>query len=144
MMTLRKYSLMTLGSLAFAAGAVGLFVPLLPTTVFWLVAAWCFARSHSGWRDRLYSHPRFGRVLSDLLEDGTATQAVKKAAMAGMASGFLLSAILIGARPYVLGALALVLTAVGYWVANRPDPNRGEAVGRVSTKIGAAKRSGFQ
>jgi uncharacterized protein len=47
---LRRALLVTAGLLSLAVGTVGIFVPLLPTTVFLLLAAACFVRSS----DRLY------------------------------------------------------------------------------------------
>ena len=52
-----------LGYASLALGVIGIFLPVLPTTPFVLLAAWCFARSNPALADRLYSHPRFGAVL---------------------------------------------------------------------------------
>jgi uncharacterized membrane protein YbaN (DUF454 family) len=45
-----KLLLIVCGSLAVALGVIGIFVPLMPTTVFLLLAAACYARSS----DRFY------------------------------------------------------------------------------------------
>ena len=50
MARLRKLVLITCGSLAVVLGVIGIFVPLMPTTVFLLAAAACYARSS----DRFY------------------------------------------------------------------------------------------
>jgi len=47
---LMKVVLIACGSLAVALGVIGIFVPLMPTTVFLLLAAACYARSS----DRFY------------------------------------------------------------------------------------------
>ena len=49
----RRAALLVCGTLSLGLGIVGIFVPLLPTTCFLLIAAWCYARSSSRLYDRL-------------------------------------------------------------------------------------------
>ena len=51
---------LTLGGLSLSVGVVGIVVPLLPTTVFVILAAYCFARSSERLHDWLISHRYFG------------------------------------------------------------------------------------
>jgi uncharacterized protein len=53
------------GALALATGVVGIFLPLLPTTPFVLLAAFCFARGSPRWEAWLLAHPRFGPLVRD-------------------------------------------------------------------------------
>ena len=55
--------LFILGWLLFAVGFVGVFIPVLPTTVFMLLALWCFSRSSDRFHDWLYTHRHFGPPL---------------------------------------------------------------------------------
>lgn len=44
MSKIKKYMYITVGLIAFAIGAIGVILPVLPTTPFLLIASFCFAR----------------------------------------------------------------------------------------------------
>lgn len=52
-----------LGAVFLAVGAVGVAVPVLPTTPFVLLAAWAFAKGSPRLAARLEAHRRFGPIL---------------------------------------------------------------------------------
>ncbi|HWV09558.1 MAG TPA: YbaN family protein [Pseudomonas sp.] len=63
-----RYALLTVGWLSVALGVIGIFVPILPTTPFLLLAAACFMRSSERFYHWLVDHPRLGPWIRDYLE----------------------------------------------------------------------------
>ena len=60
----RRWALLICGTLSLGLGLLGVFVPLLPTTCFLLLAAWCYARSSQ----RLYERLMSARVIGPYLQ----------------------------------------------------------------------------
>ncbi len=63
-----RYALLAVGWLSVALGVIGIFLPVLPTTPFLLLAAACFVRSSQRFYDWLVMHPRLGPWFRDYLE----------------------------------------------------------------------------
>ena len=53
----------TLGTLFLLLGIVGVFLPILPTTPFLLLATACYARSSHRFYNWLMNHPVFGPLI---------------------------------------------------------------------------------
>ena len=64
-MDLRKAVLIFLGTLCVGLGVLGMFLPLLPTTVFLLMAAYCYSRSSERFHNWLLSNRMFGSYIKN-------------------------------------------------------------------------------
>ncbi len=78
----RKWILVTIGTIAIGLGVIGIFVPLLPTTPFLLLAAACFARSSESLYTWLIGHRWFGGYIRHYHEHKAITLRAKVVALA--------------------------------------------------------------
>ncbi len=78
----RKVLLATAGVISVALGTVGIVVPLLPTTPFFLLAAACFVRSSDGLYQWLINHRLFGSYIRNYREHRAVTWQTKLATLA--------------------------------------------------------------
>lgn len=104
----------------FLLGLVGLALPVLPTTIFWIIAAACFAKSCPAMQRRIFAWPVVGRAVEDFLEHGVIRTKSKRAAFLGMSLGAAVVALLSSSLIVTASALALILVGALY-VATRPS-----------------------
>lgn len=108
------------GGLSLILGATGIFLPLLPTVPFLLLAAFCFARSSERLHDWLLSHPVFGPPIEDWRDRGAIGQRAKRLASLSILAACLLS-VFLGVRPGILAVQAVVLVCVALFIWTRPN-----------------------
>ena len=110
-----------LGLSALSLGALGAFLPILPTVPFLVLAAWCFQRSNPALERRLLEHPRLGAPLRLWRRHGAIPPHAKLLALAALA----VSAALAGSQGLIVRAVAWpVLLVVAAWIASRPSGPR--------------------
>jgi hypothetical protein len=63
-----RYVLITVGLVSTGLAVIGIFLPLLPTVPFLLLAAACFARSSDRFHSWLLQHPHLGPMIRGYLE----------------------------------------------------------------------------
>lgn len=64
-MDVRKALLIFLGTICVGLGVMGIFLPLMPTTVFLLMAAYCYSHSSERFHNWLMTNKVFGKYISD-------------------------------------------------------------------------------
>ena len=72
---------------ALALGVLGVFLPLLPTTPFVLLAAFCFSRGSERVERWLLAHPRFGPMVRDWRAHHAVPRRAKQLATLMMTAG---------------------------------------------------------
>lgn len=102
-------------------GILGAFLPLLPSVVFFLLAAWAFGKGAPEWRQRLHDHPRYGPPLRQWAEGGRVSRRAKRLAVTAMAVSLLVSLAVLGPSTPVAIA-GVVMAAVATWLWRRPEP----------------------
>ena len=112
---------LTVGLASLALAAVGVLLPLLPTTPFVILAAFCFMKSSQRLHDWLVNHRVFGPMIVDWREYGAISQPAKKIAIASMAAVFVLS-LGLQAPAWVLAVQAPALALCMWYVGSRPLP----------------------
>lgn len=105
-------------------GVIGVFVPLLPTVPFILLAAFCFARGSERFHRWLVTHPRFGPPIRDWRAHGAISRRGKRAAAAAIAATFAVS-LLMGMPAHGLAIQAAVLACVLVFILTRPTGMHG-------------------
>ena len=103
------------GVLALLLGILGLFLPLLPTTPFLLLASWCFARGSERLHRWLLSHRVFGEYLRNF-EAGRGIPLKAKIVATVMLWGSLLLAMRRFDEPLVPALLALMGAGVSIYL----------------------------
>jgi len=121
---MKRYVFFGVGCLMVALALIGAVVPLMPTTVFLIAAAACFAHSSPRLEAWLLGHPRFGPTLRDWRAHGAISRPAKLTACAGMTAGFVV--FWIGSHPSALLAavVAGLLLTSAFYVVSRPTADR--------------------
>lgn len=107
------------GIAAVGLGAVGAFLPILPTVPFLLLAAYCFARSNPEWEQRILDHPTWGPQVRDWRERRAISRRSKTLAIGAMTAGAVFTWYTLG-HPWYWISIAILVVA-GSWIATRNE-----------------------
>jgi hypothetical protein len=112
-----------IGLTSLALGIAGVVLPLLPTTPFVLLSAYCFARSSPRLHDWLLAHRIFGPLISNWEQHRAIAPRAKLLAVLSMAVVFGIS-FLVGAPERVIIIQAVILPATCLFILTRPSGPR--------------------
>jgi uncharacterized membrane protein YbaN (DUF454 family) len=115
-----RWALLLVAVASLGLAVLGIFLPVLPTVPFLLVAAWAAARSSPRLSHWLEHHPRFGTLIRDWRAGGVVRRRTKWNATVAMA----LSAVLIlltVTKPWAAALAIGTMTCVLAWLWRRPE-----------------------
>lgn len=99
---------------------IGIFLPIMPTVPFVLLAAWAATKSSPRLTHWLENHPRMGPPIRQWRQGGVVSRGAKWWATTMMSTGALFMMVVV--RPLWLPlAVTAIMLAVGTWLWLRPE-----------------------
>jgi len=130
------YLWLAIGIVATGCGIVGVFLPILPTTPFLLVAVFSFARSSPRLHGWLLEHPRLGAPVRDWQRYGVIPRASKVMALVVMTIS-LIGSWVFAVPIWALFAQAAMLAIVAAFILTRPSSPPPRLVARIESEPSA-------
>ncbi len=118
--TALRWTLLVSGFLATALGVIGIFLPVLPTVPFLLLALACFARSSERFYNWLLDHAHFGPIIRPYINGKGMTRASKVKAIALIWVSISLSAFYLVEIDWVRWLLLLICCSVTLYLLKLP------------------------
>lgn len=115
------------GTIALLLGIAGIFLPLLPTTPFVLLAAACYARASARFYNALLNNPTLGPLVVEWRRHRSIPYRTKLYAVVLMSLTLAASTIFFVRNGYAQAGLAVLGVALAVWlyrVPSRDDPRR--------------------
>jgi uncharacterized membrane protein YbaN (DUF454 family) len=112
--------LLSIGIVSLVLGFLGLFLPLLPTTPFVLLSAWCFMRSSPRFHTWLLNHRTLGPLHADWVKRGAIPRSGKKIAIGMILLSLTSIWLCVDLLPLKIGVTAL-LVCVSTFILTRPN-----------------------
>ncbi|WP_421983139.1 YbaN family protein [Roseibium sp.] len=123
---MRRFTFKLLGTGCVGLGIIGAFLPILPSTIFFILAAGCFARSSPALEAKILNHPVIGPPVIAWREHGAIPVKAKVIAIAGMAVGYLFFYWSTSPAPWLATGIAIIIIGCATYVVTRPSGPRTE------------------
>ncbi|WP_155250754.1 YbaN family protein [Pseudoalteromonas luteoviolacea] len=108
-----KYGYFAGGIVSLGLAVIGALLPIMPTTVFLIMALWCFSKSSKRLEHWLLTHPQFGVTLSNWQRHKVVPKKAKYFAAIGM-----LASVLISGYALSFGWLQIALAVLFAFICN--------------------------
>ena len=121
MKPIRKYLFLLAGLISMALGFIGMFLPILPTTPFMILAAFFFSKSSARLHKWLLSRPHIGKLILDWELYGVIRMKAKIASTIVIIPLFAFTLFFVDVPYWVKGILILIATGVLSFIWSRPS-----------------------
>lgn len=108
------------GAVSLGAGAVGLVLPLLPTTPFVILAAFAFSKGSPRFARALHGHSLFGPMIAEWRAKGAISPRTKALALAMMTAA-LATSVALAFSTVLIALQALAMTGAAAFILSRPN-----------------------
>lgn len=138
-----RWFLLSLGAISTGLGFLGIFLPLLPTTPFLLLAAWCYARSSKRFYDRLHNHHVFGKYITSYFEGKGIPLRTKIWTLVLLWITIAASALFVINNVYIIALVLLIALGVSIHIITLPTFKKGGKAGvkrRTADSISGVSR----
>lgn len=109
-----------LGIIFMSIGTLGYILPVLPGTIFMILAAYCFLHSSETLYRKVVDHPTYGHPIKQYIENNHIAFRTKILILLSMWGATLFSILYINPHPY-LNMLTILLSILGSLMVLRAD-----------------------
>ena len=127
-MSYRKLGYFIVGWISLALGVLGIVLPLLPTTPFVLLSAFCFSKSSARFHQWLLNHRVFGPLVKDWQRHGVIQLKAKILATVSMVAMISVSLYFVSIPAVYVASIVLMMSGVLVFIWTRPSKPLGESV----------------
>ena len=118
--TSARYGLLALGIVSVGLAIAGAFLPVMPSTIFFLIALWAFSKSSLRAHSWLYNHPKYGPTLQDWHRHRAIPVKAKLLATVMILLSFGYVTVFVATSWMLPAVLGAILSAVLLFILTRP------------------------
>jgi len=116
-----RWAYFAFGFFCTALGIIGAFLPVMPTTIFLILALWAFAKSCPHMESWLLTHPQFGEGLRNWQNHNVVPKKAKILMTIMMVASLALTTYIYLDKPLIPGITGVLMLAVCCYVYRLPS-----------------------